>query len=386
MFSPFALLTGSASPALKREGNIRTHSLILLRWLAVFGQLLAIGITVFGLGFSLPLYECLFLIGILGLSNLYMGISTSQSNRMSNYHTARLLAFDMIQLSALFYFTGGLENPFSLTLIVPVTIAATLLSRGATTMLTILALFCVTFLAFYHEPLPYEGSLLDIHTGRISVLYLGGIWVAIAAAIILVAIYLWSLTEEARATSEALRATESALLREQNISAVGGLAAAAAHELGSPLATIALVTKELMHDVPQDNPIYEDIELLHQQSLRCKDILSGLSQNPVHKGGQAYEKILLHEVIELASQDHLSNQIVSELTIDNASIGPEPVILPSAELMHGLGNIYSNAAQFAADCIKTNVKWDHEIIQIRIQDDGPGFPPLVLENFGQPYL
>ncbi|WP_420548701.1 ActS/PrrB/RegB family redox-sensitive histidine kinase [Curvivirga sp.] len=386
MRSPLEWFSNIESPTLRREGEIRTHSLILLRWFAVFGQLIAIGVVTFGLNFPIKLYPCLILIGILAISNLWMGISTSQTNRMSNYHTARLLAFDMIQLTALFYYTGGLENPFSLTILVPVTIAATLLSRGATVMLTVIALFCATFMAFYHEPLPWQGSLLDIHTGRVSVLYIVGLWVALALAIILMALYLWSLTEEARKTSEALQQTESALAREQKMSALGGLAASAAHELGTPLSTISLVAKELMNDLPDDSPYFEDVELLVSQSLRCRDILAKLSVQPEHIGGENFEELTLSHMVEHAMQDHVPPHIESKFVFDDNSIGAEPIVYPSPELLQGLGNFYSNAGQFAKNIIETHFSWDDTGYRLIIEDDGPGFPATVREKIGQPYI
>lgn len=227
---------------------------------------------------------------------------------------------------------------------------------------------------------------MDIHTGRVSVLYITGLWMALVLAVLLMALYLWSLTEEARHTSEALKQTEAELAREQNMSSLGGLAAAAAHELGSPLATIFVVAKELVNDLPEDSPYREDVELLQSQALRCRDILASLAQQPLHIGGQDFEKILLTDLIELAKEDHLPDDIELTVSVENNTVGAEPILRPDAETLQGLGNLFSNAGQFAKSKIEVALFWDQDNYRIIIRDDGPGFSAAVMERVGEPYI
>lgn len=365
----------------RKGGGILPQTLVLVRWIAVAGQLAAILSVEFLLDFQLPLWECLLAILLLAVSNIILGMGEPRRERLSDYHAARILAFDLAQLTALLYLTGGLENPFTLLILVPVTVSATMQSRGATMMLTILALFAVTFLAFYQRPLPWMVGGLEL-----PLIYVSGLWTALAVAIVFTTIYLWSLTEESRRTAEALAEAETALNRQQQLSALGGLAAAAAHELGSPLATIAVVSKELQSEVPPDSPIAEDIALLISQSDRCRDILAGLTQRPETSGGAPFERTLLTNLVSDAARNYQTKHIEIDLTLDPASRGGEPEVPRKPEILQGIGNIVQNAGQFAATQIGILLFWDDNTIRVTVQDDGPGFPRQVLDSIGEPYI
>lgn len=369
-------------PSTKRKGGgILPQTLVLVRWIAVAGQLAAILAVEFLLDFRLPLLECLIAILLLAGSNMILGMGHPKRERLSDYHAARILAFDLAQLTSLLYLTGGLENPFTLLMLVPVTVSATMLSRGATMMLTILALFGVTFLAFYQRPLPWMVGGLEL-----PLIYVSGLWTALAVAIVFTTIYLWSLTEESRRTAEALAEAEAALNRQQQLSALGGLAAAAAHELGSPLATIAVVAKELESEVPKDSPFAEDIALLISQSNRCRDILAGLSQRPETSGGAPFEQTLLTNLISDAAHNYQTRLIEIDVTLDPAIQGSEPEVPRKPEILQGLGNIVQNACQFATTKIAILLYWDDRTVRITVCDDGPGFPRQVLDSIGEPYI
>lgn len=365
----------------RKGGGILPQTLVLVRWIAVAGQLAAILSVEFLLDFRLPLWESLFAILLLAVSNILLGMGKPRRERLSDYHAARILAFDLAQLTALLYLTGGLENPFTLLILVPVTVSATMLSRGATMMLTILALFAVTFLAFYQRPLPWMVGGLEL-----PLIYVSGLWTALAVAIVFTTIYLWSLTEESRRTAEALAEAESALNRQQQLSALGGLAAAAAHELGSPLATIAVVAKELQSEVPPDSPIADDIALLLSQSDRCRDILASLSQRPETSGGTPFEHTLLTNLVSDAARNYQTKRIDIDLHLDPASQGGEPEVPRKPEILQGIGNIVQNAGQFAASRIDILLFWDEKTVRVTVQDDGPGFPRQVLDSIGEPYI
>ena len=364
-----------------RLGGINAQTLILVRWVAVVGQLVAVVVVEFFLKFPLPLYYCLAAISVLAISNLFVGMNYPRRGRLKNYHAARIMAFDLAQLSALSYLTGGLNNPFSLLILVPVTVAATMLSRGAIIMLAVLSIFATTFLAFYHLPLPWPGVGLDL-----PYLYVLGSWAALAVTIVFTTVFLWSLTEESRRTIDALSETEAALAREQNLSALGGLAAAAAHELGSPLATIAVVAKELSKEVPEDSPLAEDVALLLSQTDRCRDILAGMARRPEEHGGVPFEKVPLTELMLEATLNHIPENISLIVQVDEATEVNEPIIPRKLEILQGLGNIIQNAGQFANKGVEIRLFWDGDTILIRIKDDGPGFPIHILNSLGDPYL
>ena len=358
--------------------GIRPQTLVLLRWIAAAGQLAAVLATDYLLGFDLPLLECLGAVLMLVLSNLVIGMGRA---RLTGYHVTRILVFDLAQLTALIYLTGGLQNPFSLLILVPVTVSATMLSRRATISLSFLALLAVSFLAFQHRPLPWSGTPLEI-----PLIYVIGIWTAVSVAIVFTTIYLWSLMEESRRTAKALAETESALIQQQRMSDLGGLAAAAAHELGSPLATIAVVAKELSNDIAEDSPLREDIDLLISQSDRCREILAGLRQRPETRGGAPYERILLTDLAQEVLDTYLVEGARGLLGIDPGNRGEEPEFPRKPELVQGLGNVIQNASQFAGRDVTVQLSWTEDDVLVTVCDDGPGFPRQVLDSIGEPYI
>lgn len=358
--------------------GIRPQTLVLLRWIAAAGQSAAVLATSYLLGFDLPVFECLGVIGMLVLSNLVIGMGRA---RLTGDHVTRILVFDIAQLTALIYLTGGLQNPFSLLILVPVTVSATMLSKRATIGLSVVALLAVSFLAFQHRPLPWSGTPLEI-----PMIYVIGIWTAVSVAIVFTTIYLWSLMEESRRTAKALAEAESALTRQQRMSDLGGLAAAAAHELGSPLATIAVVAKELSNDVPEDSPLAEDIELLISQSDRCREILASLRQRPETKGGAPYEQVLLTDLAQEILDTYLPDGVEADLMIEADNQGGEPEFTRKPELVQGLGNVIQNAGQFARNTVSLQLFWNEDEVRITIRDDGPGFPRQVLDSIGEPYI
>ena len=267
--------------------RIRLRTLVRIRWVAVAGQLNALVVVYYFLGYPLPIIPALVLVLASGLLNLTI-ISGQISGAplqtwLSDGKAAVQLGLDTVQLSLLLFLTGGLINPFAVLILAPITIAATVLSRRSTIILGILSITCISLLAFWYLPLPIPPDIFYIPP-----VYIVGIWVALLTAIILLATYNWYLAESGRRMSQALFDTQIALAKEQRHSALGALAAAVAHELGSPLSTIAVVAKEIAHDAPDAGPLAEDVALLINQSERCREILAELAERP----GESEETIL----------------------------------------------------------------------------------------------
>ena len=259
----------------RSAAQVRLRTLVLIRWIAIAGQLAALMIVRFGLNWPLPLDAALVAIGASVLLNMAMTFRRPVRGRLSEWEAAAYLAFDILQLAVLLYLTGGLENPFSLLFLGPVTVSATTLSRSATALLSILVIGCASLLAFYHLPLPWSGDGLQL-----PAFYIGGLWTAVVVGTLFLGGYIGSVAGEGRRMSDALTATQLALAREQQLSALGGLAAAAAHELGSPLATIAVTAKELTREIPRDSEYADDVRILQTEADRCRDILAELGRAP----------------------------------------------------------------------------------------------------------
>ena len=282
--------------------HVRLDTILRLRWLAALGQLAAIFIVAQGLEFDVPIVPCLVIVSLSALLNLALQIAFNPMQRLEPRQAAGLLALNIVELAALLYLTGGLQNPFSFLFLAPVLISATALPVRLTMTLGLLAVACATVLVFFHLPLPWDGDEPLI----LPPIYLIGVWLSIVLAIGVTSLYAFQVTEEARQLSDALAATELVLAREQHLTQLDGLAAAAAHELGTPLATIVLVSRELektLADAPQaDSQVAGDIKTLREQAQRCRDIFSKITQ--LSSTGAPFDRMKLSTLIEETVAPH----------------------------------------------------------------------------------
>ncbi|MBF9233243.1 ActS/PrrB/RegB family redox-sensitive histidine kinase [Microvirga alba] len=359
--------------------HLRLDTLVRLRWIAIAGQSVAVAGVRFGLGFHLPFGFCFLVIAASIWVNLILRIRYPASYRLRDNAATALLAFDILQLAALLYLTGGLTNPFSLLFLVPVLISAASLTPERTLGLGLLAVGAATLLVLAHRPLPwFPGQSLSL-----PFLYVTGIWTAILLGIVFTGIYAWRVAEEARQLAQALAATELVLAREQHLSQLDGLAAAAAHELGTPLATIALVAKELDHAMPQEGPIAEDLKLLREQVERCRTILTKLTSMDQDQAG-FLETISLSQLVEEIVAPHRPLGLPIDVVCQGE--GREPLARRSPGVVYGLSNILDNAADFARSRVTITAAWTPLEVSITISDDGPGYAPDILLRVGEPYV
>jgi len=373
-------LIGSNAPA-TGFGRISLRTLVPIRWVAIAGQALTILIVHYGLGFRLPLLPALGVVGASVLLNVVLILLRQVAARLGERDAALCLGYDILQLALLLYLTGGLQNPFSILILAPVTVAATILSRRPVIALSVFAVVAISVLALWHQPLPWRTEPLVFPAELVL-----GIWVALVLATVFIAGYTWSVAQEARRLRDAVSATQLALAREQRVSAVGALAAAAAHELGSPLATIAVVAKELVRDLPEDSPHAEDAALLLSQSERCRRILAELAQQPEHDGGSPYTRLPISALVEAAGTLHQDPEVKLIFATAAQSAPEEPLVRRSPEIMHGLNNLIQNAVQFARREVSVTTFWDEASVTVEIADDGPGFPVHLLGRLGEPYI
>jgi len=363
-------------------GRLRLSTLVMIRWVAFLGQAAALSIVYFGLGYDLPYVPAMSVTMLLGGLNVAIALMRPGSSRLGESEALLTLGFDVFQLAVLLGLTGGLQNPFALLILAPVAVAAWTLSRARMLALAIWAALLVSALGYWYLPLPWPDAGL-----LLSPVYIAGIWVALVIGIFFVALYVFSIAEEAQRMSQALTAAHMALAREQQLSALGGLAAAAAHELGSPLGTIAVVTKELVRDLPPDSPLQEDISLLQAESQRCREILSQLSETPESDGGLPYRQVPLTALVEAAAKgfdrEGVSVDIVAAPFEETGD--PPPVVERNPEVLHGLGGLIQNAMQFARSHVDITLDWSESRVAVAIGDDGPGFDPSRWSQVGEPY-
>src|SRR5215471_9361048 len=309
--------------------NVRLDTLIRLRWLAVFGQTAAVLVVNDGLDFELPVWPCLAVIGLYAWLNIALRLRFRGNQRLEADRSAWLLAVDIAELAILLFLTGGLQNPFAFLFLGPVLISATALPPRMTLMLGGFAVACATVLIFVHDALP---------------------------------------------------ATELVLAREQHLSQLDGLAAAAAHELGTPLATITLIAKELQLQIKPDSEHADDVRLLNEQAKRCRAILGKLTEL---SSGDPFDRMKLSSLIEEVVAPHRNFGVAINVAL-SAGDAVEPVGGRNPAILYGLGNLLENAVDFARERVEVAAAWSQDDVAVTIIDDGPGFAPEIMDRIGEP--
>jgi two-component system sensor histidine kinase RegB len=361
-----------------RPRNVRLDTLVRLRWLAVLGQFGAVLVVHFGLEFEVPIWACLAVIALSALLNVALRIGFRETQWLEPDRAAWLLGFDIAELAALLYLTGGLENPFAYLLLGPVLISATALPPRMTLLIGTFAMVCATVLVFVHYDLPWDAE----DPLQLPEIYMVGVWLSILLAIGYIGVYTWQIAEEARQLSDALAATELVLAREQHLSQLDGLAAAAAHELGTPLATITVVVREIERALDPKSPHAEDVKLLREQAQRCREILAKITELPT---GEPFDRTPLSALIEEAVAPHRNFGIAIGVTLP-PDRSDEPSGARNPAIRYGLGNLIENAVDFAHRRVEIFAQWTDDEVSITISDDGPGFAPEVVDRLGAPYV
>ncbi|MEM7750781.1 MAG: ActS/PrrB/RegB family redox-sensitive histidine kinase [Pseudomonadota bacterium] len=382
---PNRLFKNQTGPALNpTESRLRLQTIIRLRWFAVLGQLIAVCVVYFGLRFQFPIGYCLLFIAASAWLNVYLGIKFTGRHRLSQNFATVLLAYDILQLGALLFLTGGIENPFIVLIVAPVTVSAATLPGRSTLLLGAIAVVVTALLAIFHLPLPWSPSDQPV----LPTLYKLGFFAALFSCTIFLAIYAWRLSHEARQMSVALSATELVLAREQQLHALDGLAAAAAHELGTPLGTIVLVAKELGKDLPAESPLLEDLNLMRDQAQRCREILQKLTRSPTDQDPM-HLHVTLRQIIDEAAEPHRAGKvsITYDLTPNEVAVNKaEPQGERNPGLIYGLGNLIENAVDFAKSSVVIRGSWGGGRVIVEVVDDGPGFASDVIDHIGEPYV
>jgi two-component system sensor histidine kinase RegB len=359
--------------------NVRLDTLVRLRWLAVIGQTTAVLVVYFGLEFELPLWACLAVIALSAWLNIALRLRFHMTQRLEPDRAAWLLAFDVAELAILLYLTGGLQNPFAFLFLAPVLLSATALPPRFTVILGGFAIACATVLVFTHYPLPWDPDDPLI----LPPIFMFGVWLSILLAIGFIGVYAWQITEESRQLSDALAATELVLAREQHLSALDGLAAAAAHELGTPLSTISVIAKELENAISADAPHGDDVRLLREQAKRCRDILSKITQ--LSASGEPFDRMPLAALMEEVAAPYRNFGVAIDVHMAGDE-SPEPNVARNPAVLYGLGNLMENAVDFAAEHVTVAASWSEETVGVSITDDGPGFAPEIIARVGEPYV
>lgn len=365
-----------------RSDWIRLRTFVVLRWIAIFGQVAAITIAVQYYNLQLNLELCFLVIGVSTIANLVAMFIFPESKRTTHTQLLLMILFDIIQLGALLYLTGGLHNPFSLLILVPIAISATVLRARETVFLGLVTIAITTLVGLYNIPLRTgDGLILQMPD-----VFVFGFWVAILIGTVFLGLYVRRVTVEIDSMSDALLATQMALSREQKLTDLGGVVAAAAHELGTPLATIKLVTGELIDDLKSMPEQQEDVELIRSQVDRCRDILRSMGQ--IGKDDLHLRYAPFSTVVEEAAQPHMDRgkSVIITLCPSDGDVLEQPDVRRQPEVVHGLRNLIQNAVDFSNTTVWVDIKWDATNISVKIIDDGNGFPPNLINRIGDPFM
>lgn len=365
------------------RGNwIRLRTLILLRWIAIVGQLAAIFVAQNVYNLRLELGLCYLAVGVSVIGNLIAIFVFPENKRLSETENFLMILFDLLQLAFLLYLTGGLNNPFALLMLTPVTISASIMGVRSTVIIGGTAIILVTLLAQFHLPLRTEQGFIL----RIPDVFVFGNWVAITIGMVFTGSYSYRISSEMHSMSDALTATQMALSREQKLTDLGGVVAAAAHELGTPLATIKLASAELIEELDDRPDLREDAALIREQADRCRDILRDMGR--AGKDDLHLRQAPLSTVISEAAEPHAHRGKIIHFEEGPAPGGgpQQPSILRKPEVIHGLRNLIQNAVDFSRANVWVESHWTDDFISIRIIDDGRGYPPHLIGRIGDPFM
>ncbi|SEN27135.1 sensor histidine kinase RegB [Palleronia pelagia] len=370
----------------RRSNWVRLRTMILLRWIAIAGQVVTVILSLVFLDLALPTGLIAVTIAVAVITNVAAALIYPENKRLNETGLAGVLVFDMVHLSTLLMLTGGLNNPFASLILAQVAISAAVLRLNATLLVCVVAVGLTTTNFWVYVPL----STTDGAEMHLPPLFRLGFWAAICIGVIFQAAYARRVTLEMTAMADALQATQMALAREQKLTDLGGVVAAAAHELGTPLSTIALVSGEMLEELGEDSDLRDDARLIRDQAERCRMILHSMGR--AGKQDSHMRHAPLSAVLEEAAEPHGARGV--ELIYDLAPTGAvefdpedeEPVILRRPEVVHGLRNLIQNAVDFARSRVWIDARWSDETINLRIADDGPGFPPDLLPVLGDPFM
>ncbi len=366
----------------QRSNWVRLRTLVTLRWFAIIGQSIAVFMAVRFYELQIDVGFPTLVIGVSIIANFACRHFYPENKRLSEREASIWLVFDIVQLSLLLYLTGGLNNPFAMLVMAPVTIAATVLHLSSTIFLGSLAIALMSFISKYHIPIvTADGLILSL-----PVLLQFGFWVALMIGVVFLAIYTRQVTTEMHTMGEALVATQLALAREQKLTDLGGVVAATAHELGTPLATIKLVSTELMEELTNHPELLEDAALIGSQADRCRDILHSMGR--AGKDDLHLKQAPVETVLREAAEPHLDRgkKVSFNVGPDEEGEPTQPNIARRPEIIHGLRNLIQNAVDFSRAEVIVDVMWSPDQISVRISDDGEGFPPSVIGRIGDPYV
>ena len=359
--------------------TILLGNLIKIRWIAIFGQILAIFFVFYFINIQIPFFESLVIIFLSVAVNFYSYFEQRINKTVSDIKTFSFLLFDTLQLGFLLFLTGGIINPFSILILAPVITSASYLPAFMTVVLSAISIGIIIILNFYFIPLDLGAEFY------LPEIYSFGLVASLIITVIFIAIYAYLFASSSRKISNALSVSKLQILNQKKITEVGSLSAAAAHELGTPLNTIFLIINDLLKEkiVIDNKNIAKDIILLKSQADRCREILQRFSKNPLKLKDKFLEKVKITDLIKINFEKFNKNK---NLIIKKNTTDDEPEIIFKDEIMYALGNIIQNAILYSKTNVTAELNYKNLYVKIIINDDGEGFSKDIIDKLGEPYI
>lgn len=354
----------------------------VLRSIEICGLLLALALAVTALQLPLPLPPMGTVIGLLVLVNAFTWWRLRRSWPVADGEFFAQLLVDVVAITVLLFYAGGSTNPLVSFYLVPLVIAAITLPAAYAWIMAVLTAGCYTLLMFnYHPMMPKDG---DFKTA--VYLHLTGMWFTFVLSAFLIAFFVERMASTIRERDRQLAAAREETLRNERIVALGTLAAGAAHELGTPLATMAVVARELQREYADNMDLAEDLQLLREQVDNCKHILSGLLASAGQARGEYAAGVELDRYFaELVEKWRLMRPGIAAEAEWRGSL-PAPRIVVDQTLSQALMNLLNNAADASPHCVEIRGNWDAEEARVEIRDRGPGLSPEAAQNVGKPFF
>lgn len=360
---------------------IRVRTLTRLRWFAIAGQSSVAGIVYWGFGYDLPILAVAAAILVALIANVATLVTAAPAREMRPDEIVSHLCLDTAQISVVLFLTGGIQNPFSVWLILPAMLAMASLDRRRAFSVMAVVIVCLGIIAIVHEPLPWQeaGGL------ERPPIYDFGTWLAVLLGVGFTSVYARQVAMDQARLSAALEATQAVLAREERLTALGGLAAAAAHELGTPLATIQVTAREMERELP-DGPLKADAQLLISQTQRCQGILRRLATIG-DAGDSRHAEITLDDMLRESAKPFLGApgpRIDISFDADTHTHMPDGLRRQPA-IIYSIRTLIENAVKYASTQVLVRAKWDARSLTVLVEDDGPGFGPDIVTRLGEPF-
>ncbi len=380
------MITTTKSASMDNTATINLKRLLLLRSIAISCELLALALASWLLQMKFPLLPMLLVIGLHATINIITWFRLKRARQVFSAEFALQLALDTVVLALLLYFAGGYTNPFVTLFLLPLVITASILPQKFTWFMAALTVGCYTVLMFYYIPLPQAHSMHSMQHDSEFSLHVLGMWFSFLLSAGLVVFFMVRMANSLRERDQALANAREKALHDEHLVALGTLATGAAHELGTPLATMAVLAGELKYDHGDDPDVVEKADIFRTQLQRCKAIISDISATTGQARGEGGGSVAVDDYLREVVNQWQVIRPLAQVTLDFHGENPAPHILTDKTLTQAIINILNNAADASIDHVEIEANWNRQQLTLDVRDQGKGLDAVVQGSAGTPFF